>query len=97
MVTRNAQHFPALGRRYLEQTASPHNARFAGSLKRWAKQEKWAMRDGHDAARSFAGLLKAALHDEGLPELRQPSEADITTQAPHASLAMLALLRGGYC
>lgn len=96
VVTRDAPRFPELGRRYLEETASPRDARFAGYLERWGKKEKWKVRDGHAAARSFAGLLKAGIYDEALLGLSKPSDDAITGQAQRASQAMLALLRGGY-
>jgi hypothetical protein len=96
VVTRDAQRFPELGRRYLEQTTGPREARFARYLDRWATHQKWKVREGRAAAQTFAGSLKAGLYDGALLGLREPSDADISTQPQLPSRCMLSLLRSGY-
>jgi AcrR family transcriptional regulator len=95
VVTRDAHRFPELGRRYHEVTTGTRDARFAGYLDRWAKRERWSVRDKTAAAQVFAGLLKARIFDEVLLGLRQPSETEIVDTAGEAAKSMLLLLNAG--
>jgi AcrR family transcriptional regulator len=95
VVTRDADRFPELGRRYHEETTGTRDAKFAGYLDLWAKREGWKVRDKRAAAQVFAGLLKARIFDEVLFGLRQPSEAEIVEKAREAAKRMLLLLKHG--
>lgn len=95
VVVRDAHRFPDLGRRYLKATTAPRDAVFAGYINLWADRMGWAVDDPAVAARLYAGLLKAGLHETALCGGRLPTEDEIAHRSAAAAGAMLVLLEAG--
>ena len=95
VVTRDAPRFPELARRYREEVTGTRDALFTSYLDRWLPVTGWEVRDKHDAAATFAALLKAKLFDDALLGLKNPSEEEIAECAGEAAVQMLALMEAG--
>jgi TetR/AcrR family transcriptional repressor of mexJK operon len=92
VVTRDAHHFPELGRRYRQQVIKRSQDVFAHYLTRWIPVEKWKIKDKRDAANTFTALLRAGLFEDALHGLRRISDSEIAAHARVVSARMLVLL-----
>jgi AcrR family transcriptional regulator len=95
VVTRDADRFPELGRRYREETIEHRSAVFVSYLERRMKAEQWKVKDKRAAADAFAALLRAGVFEDALHGLHDFDEAEISAHARWAAANMLTLLKGG--
>jgi AcrR family transcriptional regulator len=95
VVTRDAEGFPELGRRYQEETVGKRNQVFAQYLERWRDSERWTLRAPERASEVFAALLRAGIFEPALHGVHLATEAELARQAGTASAWMLQLLGAG--
>ncbi len=95
MVTRDADGFPELGRRYHDETVGKRNQVFAQYLERWRDSEQWTLQAPERASEVFAALLRAGIFEPALHGVQQPTEEELARRARLASAWMLQLLRAG--
>lgn len=93
VVAQDAHNFPELGHRYREQVIERSHQIFIGYLVRWARAEKWRIRNRQRAAQAFTALLRAGVFDEALHGATQLSAAGLRTHARRAAAQMLILLQ----
>ena len=93
VVTRDADRFPELGRRYHAETVGRRVALASGYLDRWSSSEAWLVRDPAEVARVFEALLRTDIFEAALHGLRRPDEAEIRQRATAAAKRLLLLLK----
>jgi len=95
VVTRDAHRFPELGRRYREEVLERQSDIFSRYLDRWAKTEKWKVKNRRRAGHTFISFLRADLFDSALHGLAVFDESEIAEHARFAAANMLLLLKSG--
>jgi TetR/AcrR family transcriptional repressor of mexJK operon len=95
VVTRDANDFPELGRRYRSETVERRNRLFLEYLNHWRRSEGWKIRDAGRAAEAFAALLRAPLFEEAIHGGELPTPKAIALQAKRAASCLLILLGSG--
>ncbi len=95
VVTRDANDFPELGRRYRSETVERRNRLFVEYLNHWKKSEGWKIRDPGQAAEAFAALLRAPLFEEAMQGGELPTQRAIALQAKRVASCLLILLASG--
>ncbi len=95
VVTRDADRFPELGKRYHDEVIGRRDGVFAAYLDKWLPKTKWKVASKREAARAFASLLKSGLMDDALHGVRKPTTLEIKRHAQKAALRLQALFEAG--
>ncbi len=93
VVTRDADRFPELGRRYHAETVARRVTLVAGYLDRWSARAGWPSCDPAEVGRVFEALLQAGIFEAALHGLHRPDEAEIQQRAAAAAARLLILLK----
>lgn len=95
VVTRDADRFPELGRRYHAETGARRAVMVREYLDRWTEPAGLRVRDPDCVGRVFEALLRAGLFDGALHGLHMPTESEILRQSEDAAARLLVLLQAG--
>lgn len=91
-VTRDAIHFPELGRQYQQVIARNRTGILIAYLTRLYEKKKWIKRNVAEDAASYEGLLRAMIFEEALHGISPVTAERIEHRAFTASKMMWALL-----
>ncbi|MEU9214560.1 TetR/AcrR family transcriptional regulator [Streptomyces sp. NPDC048415] len=95
VVTRDAQRFPELGRRYQQEILGDRIALFTRHLSHWPEELRSKVSDPTRAAHVFSALLQAEIVDTALLGGPVPSPAAIRIRSQEATNDLLALAQAG--
>jgi AcrR family transcriptional regulator len=95
VVTREAQRFPDLGKRYQSQVVGDRLAQLTRYFDHWPAPLRARIRDPLRAARTFAALLQADLLENALLGAPAPGPDELRAQAHDAAAGLLALIDAG--
>ena len=93
VVTRDADRFRELGRRYHAETVAQRVALVAGYLDRWSARAGWPECDPAEVGRVFEALLQAGIFEAALHGLNMPDEGEIQRRSAIAAARLLILLK----
>ncbi|MFE9866976.1 TetR/AcrR family transcriptional regulator [Streptomyces sp. NPDC005506] len=95
VVTRDAQRFPELGRRYQQEILGDRVALFTRHLSHWPEDLRAKVSDSTRAAHVFSALLQAEIVDTALLGGPVPDPTGIRTRSQQAANDLLALAQAG--
>ncbi len=91
-VTRDAAHFPELGRQYQQTVARGRTGILITYLRSVFRKKRWTRQDAVQDTATYEGLLRTGIFEEALHGLSSPSSDAIERQAMRASKTMWKLL-----
>jgi TetR/AcrR family transcriptional repressor of mexJK operon len=92
VVTREAQRFPELGKRYQSEVVGDRIAQLTRYFDRWPDSLRSKIRDPQRAARTFGALLQVDLLETALLGGLIPGPDELRTRAHEAAAGLLALI-----
>jgi AcrR family transcriptional regulator len=95
VVTRDAQRFPELGKRYQREVVGDRLAQLTLYFDRWPESLRSKIRDPLRAAQTFGVLLQGDLLETALLGGPVPGPDELRTQAHDAAAGLLALIEAG--